>query len=266
MRFQKLTLLSFFCVLGLLSACTTSSTGRNKVAFISSDKLNEMGTLSFEELKKTESINKDISINRYVQCVANTILPYVPQGVYEGEWEVVVFESEQVNAFALPGGKIGVYTGILSVANTQEQLAAIVGHEIAHVIEEHSNERLSSNQISSIGLGITDLILQQQNIGYRDELMTGLNLGIQHGILMPYSRSHESEADIIGQELMAKSGFNPKASITLWQNMAKVSGKQPAEFLSTHPSHETRINALTKHLSVSNVLYQQQKRKARCVQ
>lgn len=265
MRFKMLTLLTALFILGLITACSTSSTGRNKVAFISSAKLNEMGSLSFEELKKAEPINTNVAINRYVQCIANTILPYVPVGVYEGQWEVVVFESEQVNAFALPGGKIGVYTGILSVANTPDQLAAIVGHEIAHVIEEHSNERLSSNQLSSIGLGITDLILQQQNIGYRDELMTGLNLGIQHGILMPYSRSHESEADIIGQELMAKSGFNPKASITLWQNMAKASGQQPPEFLSTHPSHSTRIKALTTHLSVSNVLYQQQKRKAYCV-
>lgn len=260
----KLTLLVMLLVIPLLNACSVSSTGRSKVAFISSDKLNSMGTLSFEELKKTEPININKPLNGYVQCIANTILPFVPPSVFEGQWEVVVFESEQINAFALPGGKIGVYTGILSVANDPDQLAAIIGHEIAHVIEEHSNERLSSNQISDVGLSITSLILEQQGVSYRDELLTGLNLGIQHGILMPYSRAHESEADIIGQELMAKSGFNPKASILLWQNMAKVSGKQPAEFLSTHPSHATRINALTKHLTVSNPLYSAQQKKANC--
>ena len=231
---------------------------------MSPDKLNKMGASSFEEMKKSEKISQDKNINNYVQCVADAIIPHVPKSAHKGDWELVVFESDQVNAFALPGGKIGVYTEILKVAKTQDQLAAIIGHEIGHVIEEHSNERLSSNQLSQGVLLIAGAALESQNVEHRNELMAGLGLGVQYGIIMPYGRSHESEADIVGQDLMARAGFNPEASIALWQNMAKLGGNQPPEFMSTHPSHSTRINMLTEHLSVSTPLYQAERVRPKC--
>ena len=162
-------------------------------------------------------------------------------------WEVVVFDSDQVNAFALPGGKIGVYTGLLKVAVTQDQLATVIGHEIAHVLADHSNERLSQSQIANAGLQLTNIALGSSEYAqYRGATMAALGLGVQYGVLMPYGRTQESEADIVGLELMAKSGFDPNQSVDLWKNMAKASGgAQPPELLSTHPSHGTRIQDLS---------------------
>ena len=239
-----------------LSACTTSSTGRNQITLFSSSELNKMGAASFEEMKEKEKISQDKAINNYVQCVAKAVTKQVPTSVHQGDWEVVVFDSDQINAFALPGGKIGVYTGILYVAEDQHQLGAIIGHEVAHVIEQHSNERLSSNQLSQVGLVIAGAVLDSQDIKSKNAWMAGLGLGLQYGVLLPYGRMHESEADIVGQDLMARAGFKPSASINLWQNMAKHSKGAPPEFMSTHPSHKTRINDLSGHLSVAESYYQ----------
>jgi predicted Zn-dependent protease len=224
---------------------------------MSESDLNKMGSASFKEMKSKEKISQSPKINRYVQCVANAITKNVPKSAHNGAWEVVVFDSEQVNAFALPGGKIGVYTGILKVTENQDQLGAIIGHEVGHVIEHHANERLSSNQVSQIGLSIVSGVLESQNVESRNTVMAGLGLGVQYGVLMPYGRSHESEADIVGQDLMAKSGFDPKASIKLWQNMAKLSKAAPPEFMSTHPSNATRIKQLTAHLPISTPIFKQ---------
>ncbi len=167
----------------------------------------------------------------------------------------MVFDSAQVNAFALPSGKIGVYTGILNVTENQDQLGAIIGHEVGHVIEHHSNERLSANKLQNIGMAAATAAVGLADVENKGLWMAGLGLGLQYGVIMPYSRAHESEADIVGQDLMARSGFEPSASIKLWQNMAKLSQGAPAEFMSTHPSNKTRINQLTEHLSSSMTLY-----------
>ncbi len=239
----------------LISACSTSSTGRNQIMLYSDSELGKMGAQSFEEMKEKEKISQDKAINTYVQCVADAITPHVPKSAHQGSWEVVVFDSEQINAFALPGGKIGVYTGILNVATSQDQLAAIMGHEVAHVIEGHSNERLSSSQISNVGLVAAGAVLASSDTENKGLIMAGLSVGVQYLILMPYSRSHESEADIVGQKLMAEAGFDPKAAVELWTNMAKASKGAPPEFLSTHPSNQTRIKQLTKNLSNANQYY-----------
>jgi predicted Zn-dependent protease len=190
-----------------------------------------------------------------VLCVANAITANVPQSAHQGEWEVVVFDSTQVNAFALPGGKIGVYTGILNVTENQDQLAAIIGHEVGHVIEHHSNERLSANKVSNVGMAVAGIALGASDIDNKDLWVAGLGIGIQYGVIMPYSRSHESEADIIGQYLMARSGFAPQASVQLWKSMSKLNKDVPPEFMSTHPSNETRIKQLNKHLIISQPYY-----------
>lgn len=247
-------------LLSALSACSTSTTGRKQVMLFSDTELNQMGAASFEEMKKKTPISKDKAINNFVQCVAKAITSKVPKSAHRGEWEVVVFEAKQVNAFALPGGKIGVYTGILHVTEDQDQLGAIIGHEVGHVLEHHSNERLSANKLSNISLAVAAVAVGASDVDKKGLWMAGLGIGLQYGVIMPYSRSHESEADIIGQDLMARAGFDPKASIKLWQNMGKYSAKSgqgdPAEFMSTHPSNETRIKQLTQHLSVSTGYYQ----------
>ena len=223
-----------------LLACSSSPTGRNQLILFSDQQMSSLGGQSFEQMKKDQKINRNAKVNAYVQCVTNAMLPYVAKQSGVSEWEIVVFDSDQVNAFALPGGKIGVYTGLLDVAENQHQLATVVGHEIAHVLANHSNERISQAQITNAGLQITNLALNDSE--YKGITMAALGLGVQYGVLLPYGRTQESEADVIGLELMAQAGFDPYQSIELWKNMAKASGgKQPPELLSTHPSHSTRI-------------------------
>lgn len=230
-----------------LTACTASPTGRNQLLLFSDQDMSGLGAQSFEQMKSQQTISTDKKVNAYVQCVTESITQYVPPQPGFTQWEVVVFDSDQVNAFALPGGKIGVYTGLLDVAVNQDQLATVIGHEIAHVLADHSNERLSQSQLASAGLQITNVALGASEYSqYTGVTMAALGLGVQYGVLMPYGRTQESEADIVGLELMAKAGFDPRQSVDLWKNMAKASGgKQPPELLSTHPSHSTRIQDLS---------------------
>lgn len=235
-----------------LTGCSSSPTGRQQIIMFSDQQMNSLGADSFEAMKKEQKISTDSNTNAYVQCVTNSILPFVPKQEGFSEWEIVVFDSEQVNAFALPGGKIGVYTGLLNVARNQDQLATVIGHEIAHVLADHSNERMSQAQLANVGLQITNATLNDSE--YQGMAMAALGLGVQYGVLLPYGRTQESEADIVGLELMAKAGFDPYQSVELWKNMAKASGgNQPPELLSTHPSHNTRIADLTaKSTTLSN--------------
>jgi predicted Zn-dependent protease len=240
-----------------IAACATSPNGRKQITLFSADKVNAMGIQSFEEMKKTQPISQNAAVNKYVQCVANNVIKKVDKSVHSGDWEVVVFESEQVNAFALPGGKIGIYTGILNVAETQHQLAAIIGHEIAHVIANHSNERMSNQTITNAGLSVSQQLLGGTSESTQALAMQALGLGAQYGYVLPYSRSHESEADVIGQELMAQAGFKPVAAIDLWKNMAKQGQAAPPEMLSSHPSNQTRIDGLTSTLKNTQPIYDQ---------
>jgi len=232
----------------LLSACVTSSpTGRHQVLLFNGTEMAQLGVQSFEEMKKTETISTDKKTNAYVQCVSQAITTTLGKQPDFEEWEVVVFDSPQVNAFALPGGKIGVYTGLLAVATNQHQLATVIGHEIAHVQANHSNERLSTNQLTGYGTELGKLLIQDSE--YQEVGMAALGLGVQYGITMPYGRAQESESDILGLQLMSQAGFDASESVTLWKNMAKASGgAEPMEFLSTHPSNATRINNLQTEL------------------
>ncbi len=233
-------------VLGL-SACTSSPTGRSQVILFSDSEMSQLGAQSFEQMKQNEKVSNDAKVNAYVTCVANAITNQVPKQSSFDQWEVVVFNSDQVNAFALPGGKIGVYTGLLKVATNQDQLATVLGHEVAHVLANHGNERMSRSQITNTGLQVSDFALAGTE--YKEMAMSALGLGVEYGINLPYGRTQETEADIMGIDLMAKAGFNPQQSVQLWKNMAKASGgNQPPELLSTHPSHSTRIQDLTKEI------------------
>ncbi|KOO04366.1 M48 family metallopeptidase [Vibrio nereis] len=232
-----------------MAACSSSPTGRNQLLLFSDQDMNSLGAQSFEQMKKQQNVSTDSKTNAYVQCVANNVTRYVPKKGFS-EWEVVVFDDDQVNAFALPGGKIGVYTGLLKVAKNQDQLATVIGHEIAHVLADHSNERLSQSQLANAGMQITSIAIGSSEYAqYQSATMAALGLGVQYGVLLPYGRTQESEADIVGLELMAKAGFDPRESISLWKNMAAASGgSQPPELLSTHPSHGTRIQDLADEI------------------
>ena len=178
------------------------------------------------------------------------------RGVAVSSWEVEVFEDETANAFALPGGKIGVHTGLLTVATTPGQLAAVLGHEVGHVLDRHSNARVSQGALAEIGMQFGSILLGAET-PQKQLLMGALGVGVQYGALMPYGRSQESDADLIGLELMARAGFDPSESVTLWQNMARAGGAAPPEFMSTHPSSTTRISQLQAAIPKFMPIYQQ---------
>lgn len=240
-------ILIFIPYVFFIAACSTSPTGRKQLTLLPEDQMTTMGAQAFSDMKSQVPVENDPSINSYVQCVVTDLVQNVARGNEPEKWEVVVFRSDDVNAFALPGGKIGVYTGLLKVAKTPDQLAAVIGHEIAHVVAQHSNARVSESLVARLGLDAIGGILANKGPNY-DLLMAALGVGTQYGVLMPHSRAQETEADLIGLQLMAKSGFDPRESIELWKNMSQASGVQPPEFLSTHPSHSSRIKVLTENM------------------
>jgi len=269
-RNNPVTMITKYITLSLiiigLSSCATSPEGRHQFKLIPEDQMNAMGVQSFEQIKQQTPLSKDQNINQYVLCIANTIIPQVKQNPSPQQWEVQVFDDDQANAFALPGYKIGVYTGLLKYAKNQDQLAAVMGHEVAHVIANHGNERVSGQIATQAGLDLASAVLGSSQDPNSAMILAGLGLGVQYGITLPFSRSHESEADLIGLDLMAKAGFNPKESVTLWKNMSQA-GASPPEFMSTHPSNETRIKQLKERIPKANIAYQQavsQGQRAKC--
>ena len=243
--FKKLGVV--FGIIGL-TACATSPTGRNQLIFMPDAQMSQMGLQAFDQMKREKPVSKDGQFNQTAQCIVTEITRGMGQN-----WEVVVFEDKTLNAFALPGAKIGVHTGMMQLVDNQDQLAAVLGHEVGHVLARHSNERASQETLVQQGMGL----IQQTSYGQNPLIMAGLGLGAQYGVLMPYSRTHESEADMIGVDLMAKAGFDPTQSVNLWQKMEQASQNQPMEFMSTHPAHATRIQQLQEHMPKALELYKQ---------
>lgn len=238
-----------------LAACTTSPLGRQQLVLFPEADMQQMGVTAFQEMRQQLPQATDPAVTRYVRCVVDAVLAVTP-GANGQAWEVQVFRDDSANAFALPGGKIGVHTGLLDVAETQDQLAAVIGHEIAHVLAKHSNERFSQQALVSTGLQAAQ-ILGGTPTPAKQQLMGLLGLGAQVGILLPYSRTQESESDLLGLDLMAAAGFDPRASIALWRNMAKAGNGAPPEFLSTHPSGTTRMEALQARMPQALEIYEQ---------
>ncbi|OQW95890.1 MAG: peptidase [Beggiatoa sp. IS2] len=256
--FKKILTTTFLIL--LFVSCGTSPFGRKQLIFMPASEMDAMGIKAFAEMKQETPIETNAKTNRYVQCVTHAILETFDTGGQE--WEVVVFDDESINAFALPGGKVGVYTGLFQAANNQHRLAAVIGHEIAHVRSQHGNERVSQKFAVEGGLALGGILLETLgNVSMNSDkgqlLMAALGGLGQLGIILPYSRTHESEADELGLQYMAQAGFDPRESVALWQKMSQTNEKQSFEFLSTHPANETRIQQLNNAMGGAMQLYQQ---------
>ena len=240
----------------LAAACATSPLGRSQLMLVGDDEMDKMGVEAFEQLKSQGKVSAEPRANAYVSCVANAITGALPPGTAgSGQWEVRVFQDDTANAFALPGRKIGVHTGLLKVAKTQDQLAAVLGHEVGHVIAKHGAERVSdqyATELAASGVGAALGALGDPSSPSHGLLMAALGVGVQagaQGVVLKFSRTQESEADLIGLDRMAAAGFDPRESVPLWQNMEAASkGARPPEFLSTHPNPETRIKDLQQRI------------------
>ncbi len=227
--------------------------GRKQLILLPDSQMNAMGGRAFSEMKSQVPISRDPGWNAYVRCVAMPVVAESRAQMDVRDWEVVVFQDKTANAFALPGGKIGVHTGMLFVAKTDGQLAAVLGHEVGHVIARHGAERVSTAVVGQGGLALVEAFTRgdsQPSTG-RSVLFGALGLGLQFGVVMPHGRTQESEADVIGLDLMADAGFDPRESVKLWENMRASGDGQPPEWLSTHPSHETRIQGLQARMGAA---------------
>ncbi|NZA24999.1 M48 family metallopeptidase [Luteimonas sp. SJ-92] len=232
----------------VLAACATtiSPTGRTQyVGAVPEAQLNQLGSQAFAEMKAKQKLSTDGRQNAYVTCVVNAIVGQLPAQQRQIGWESAVFADDNPNAFALPGGKVGVYTGIFGVARNQDQLAAVIAHEIGHVTARHHDERITRQAGASGALQVVGSLLgSRYGEGVGNAAVQGGGIAAQAGFLLPGSRAQESEADVIGQQLMAGAGFDPRAAVTLWQNMIAAGGSRPPQWLSTHPDPQSRIGEL----------------------
>ncbi len=194
------------------------------------------------DLKKKQKVSTDPRYTRRVNRVAPKILRAA--GENPANWEVVTFADKSLNAFALPGNKIGIYTGILDIMENDDQIAVVMGHEVAHVQLNHSGQRYGQQSAAQFGLAGAGAILDSRSPQNSRAIQQALGFGAQVGYLLPFNRSHETEADIKGVRFMPKAGYDPRQAIKFWGNMAKASSGSQLEFLSTHPSHGTRIETL----------------------
>jgi len=239
------------------ASCSTSPTGRSQMIWKSDAELVAESTRAFNKMRAGMPLATDRKKIDFVACVAQSVVSVLEPPLSDIDWELAVFESKSVNAFAMPGGKIGVFTGILEITENQHQLGAVIGHEIAHVTARHSNERASRASMTGIGINALAIILGGGYSGSTYTAQQALQAGADLGISLPHTRGQESEADIIGLEYMAKAGFDPREAVTLWQRMDASTDKKPAEFVSTHPSSESRIEALVSEWQKTLPLYNQ---------
>jgi predicted Zn-dependent protease len=248
--------------LGLFSGCTTvQETGRSQLMLVSPAQEAQMGLAAFAQVKKEEKVSTDPKLNARIQAIGKRIAASVGREIPNAQWEFVVFDSDTVNAFALPGGKVGVYTGLIKLASSDDEIAIVMGHEIAHVTSRHGAERTSQNYavagvglLAAIGMEVKDVDPAKRNMA-----LAAYGIGSQVGLMLPYSRLHETEADSVGLRFAAGAGYDPRAGATLWKKMAAKGGAKPPELLSTHPSDTNRIANLEKLAPQYMALYQQSK-------
>jgi predicted Zn-dependent protease len=263
---QLLPLLLALLAAGLLIAkgWQTGPFGRHQVVALSPQQEAQLGAQAFVHVLQEADVVREGPIVAVVRRIGSRLadasnnkhvlarLQLKPQRF---QWEYRVVRSRQVNAFCLPGGKVVVYTGILPVAETEDGLATVLGHEIGHALAHHGAERMAQQQLVQLGQLAIASSLGDLDPRQRREVMALLGAGSQFGILLPFSRKHESEADHIGLLLMAAAGYDPHEALHFWQRMQRMSSGSRLEFTSTHPSHEHRIRDLKHWLAEAEPLY-----------
>lgn len=239
-------------------ATTTSPTGRTQtVGAVPQQQLNQLGAEAFEQYKAQQPLSTNAQQNAYVRCVVGAVVRELPSSA-QGGWDVALFNNDSPNAFALPGGKVGLYTGIFKVARNQDQLAAVVAHEVGHVVARHHDERITRQQGAQAGLGVLGALVGSQygsNAAQATQQLGGA--AVQTAFLLPNNRVQETEADVVGQQLMAAAGFDPREAVALWQNMISAGGSQGPEWLSTHPNPQARISELNARAADLVPVYEQ---------
>ncbi len=239
------------CVAIAVAGCATvPETGRKQLRLIPESQEMQLGLTSFEKLKKETPISKDAAANEMLQRVGRRIAAVAP--LPNAQWEFVLFENKEPNAFCLPGGKVGVYTGILEITRDEAGLATVVAHEIAHAVARHGAERISEALLIEAGGQLLGVTLSSADPRTQAAVATAYGLGTTLGRVLPHSRKQESEADYIGLIYMARAGYDPEQAIAFWERFAEYNRRRGGDvtpvFLRTHPLDATRIQQLQSWL------------------
>jgi predicted Zn-dependent protease len=259
MKKIKTLIISVICSLSFLLSCSTVPlTGRSQLNLIPAGEMLSMSYQQYGQFLSENKLSNNQSnvamVKRVGQNIQHAVETYMAQNnltkrLNGYKWEFNLVEDPQVNAWCMPGGKVVVYTGILPVTKDETGLAVVLGHEIAHAIAEHGNERMSQGLLQQLGGVALSVALKDEPETTQAIFYTAYGVGTTVGIMLPYSRTQESEADHLGLIFMAMAGYNPNSAVEFWQRMADMKGGQePPEFLSTHPSDQTRINDIKKWL------------------
>lgn len=249
---------ALIALLLLMSACSSVPlTGRRQVMLVSDQ---EILTSSFSQYsdfmkgaKKSTNKTQTDMVVRVGRKIAAATEEYLRQNGLSSEiqnfaWEFNLVADPQLNAFCMPGGKIVVYEGLMNIVSSDDELAVVVGHEVAHAVAKHSNERMSQQLMAQYGGAILGVAVSNKSAAIQEMASTVYGVGAQYGVVLPFSRKHESEADYMGLVFMAMAGYDPSLAITFWQKMSAGSGGTVPEFMSTHPSDARRISDIQNYL------------------
>jgi metalloendopeptidase OMA1, mitochondrial len=246
-------------VVGWVGCTTVSETGRRQLILVGPAEEMQLGITSFNQLKKEVPVSKDAAANAMVQRVGKRIAAV--SGMTNAQWEFVLFDSKEANAFCLPGGKVGVYTGILPITKDEAGLATVIGHEVAHAAKRHGAERLSKQMLLDTGGQIVGSAVSVVDPRWKGVTTTVYGLGSELGVALPHSREQELEADYVGLLYMARAGYNPEAAVAFWERFADLdrqSGSGTPWFLRTHPLGDVRIKQLKEKLPAAKRDYRPQ--------
>jgi predicted Zn-dependent protease len=251
-------LLSVALALFLGSCAEVPLTHRKSLHILPNSQLMSMSLQEYSNVLKKSKLSQDSAkvgmVKRVGAAIARSAEAFLrDEGrehlIREYQWEFNLIEDDKtVNAWCMPGGKVAVYTGILPVTRDETGLAVVMGHEVAHAMANHGNERMSQGLLATVGTGVLAVALSEKPRETQQLFMAAFGLGTSVGILLPYSRMHESEADRIGLMLTARAGYDPREAIPLWERMNEKGGARPPEFLSTHPAPESRIEDIRSHI------------------
>lgn len=257
-------ILAAAAVVALLAACTSApETGRRQLLLVSPSQEAQLGIQAFNEIKRDEPAITGGPDAALVRKVGQRIARVAP--LPNAQWEFVLFKDDAPNAFALPGGKVGINTGILPITKNEAGMATVMGHEVAHAVARHSAERMSQGMAVQIGGLVLGAALGPEASATKDAAMQAYGLGAQYGVMLPYSRTHELEADQLGLIYMARAGYDPAEAIEFWKRFAAYNAKRggkPPEFLSTHPLDARRIAQLQQMLPRAQAEYERIKAKS----
>lgn len=255
MKIQKISMSRRDILMGLaagtilpVAGCAQNDAlGRSQLQLVSENQIMALSQAAWQDALQRERILRDPGYNRRLQRVGSNMVSAT--GMSNLDWEFVVIDSDQVNAWVLPNGKVAFYRGILDIMEEDGHIATVMGHEMGHVAARHSAERASQQRASQIGMQIAGALLQQQGVDFNRDMAAALGAGVTYGIIMPYSRQHEFEADRLGVDYMVSAGYQPHHATDFWLAMSSLHQDSGFDFMSTHPSDEARLDAMRAHIA-----------------